>query len=213
MLPADAGTFFYGKDPDQDVTSAGLISGYYPYPLRDGEAAMTGLNSIPDDTKWRIAAEFSATLPALYDRAFRDEVGKRYDEIEQEVWIEASRIIVDIAKSRALPVGTAQDLAETLRTVMVILFGPEFKSESLEISKDGAVIVLKRCPLIAAGYNHGSDGDRTFRKCMAFTLSSMPGLNKDFSARFVRTMCAGDRQCEIKVAKSKPLEPDKKTKK
>jgi len=25
-------------------------------------------------------------------------------------------------------------------------------------------------------------------------------LNRDFSARFVRTMCSGDRQCEFKVA-------------
>jgi hypothetical protein len=204
---------FYGVDPGQDVTSTGLISGYYPYPLRYGVAAMTGLNSIPDETKWRIAAEFSATLPALYDRAFRDVVGARYDEIEQEVWMGASRIIVDIAKSRALPLGTAQELAETLRTVMVILFGPEFKTETVEVSKDGAVIIVRRCPLIVAGYDNGSDGDRTFRKCMAFTLSGIPGLNKDFSARFVRTMCSGDRQCEIKVAKSEPPGTDKKTKK
>jgi hypothetical protein len=174
---------------------------------------MAGLSSIPDDMKWRIAAEFSATLPALYDRAFRDTVGERYDEIEQEVWMEAANIIFAIAKSRALPVDTAQELAETLSTVMVILFGPEFKIETLEVSQDGAVIIVRRCPLIAASYNNGTDGDRTFRKCMAFTLSGVPGLNKDFSARFVRTMCTGDRQCEIKVAKSKPREPDKNSKK
>jgi hypothetical protein len=195
----------------KDVTSTGLISGYYPYALRYGEAAMAGPDSVPDDIKWRIAAEFSATLPALYDHAFRDVVGERYDEIEQEVWMEASKIIFLIAKSRSLPTGTAQELALTLSTVMVILFGPDFKTESVEVSKDGAVIIVRRCPLIAASYNTGTDGDRTFRKCMAFTLSGVPGLNKDFSARFVRTMCSGDRQCEIKVAKSEAPAPDKKT--
>ena len=174
---------------------------------------MADLNSIPDDTKWRIAAEFSATLPALYDHAFRETVGERYDEIEQEVWMEAAKTIFDIAKSLSLPTGTARDLAETMRIVMVILFGPEFKSEALEISKDGAVIIIRRCPLLAKGYDAGTDGERTFRKCMAFTLTGIPLLNKDFSVRFVRTMCTGDRQCEIKVAKGEPPLPEKKTKK
>ncbi|MFA5267941.1 MAG: hypothetical protein WC379_08210 [Methanoregula sp.] len=174
---------------------------------------MADLGSIPDDVKWRIAAEFSAQVPARYDRAFREIVGERYDEIEQEVWMEVAEAALLIAKNLALPVETAQELAETMRTVMVILFGPEFKSEALEISKEGSVIIVKRCPLIAAGYDTGTDGERTFRKCMAFTLTGIPRLNKDFSARFVRTMCAGDRQCEIKVAKSELPVPDRKTKK
>jgi hypothetical protein len=171
---------------------------------------MADLSSIPDDMKWRIAAEFSATLPELYDHAFRETIGERYDEIEQEVWIGASAIIFDIAKGLSLPVGTVQEVADTLRMVMVILFGPEFKSEALEVSKDGAVVIVRRCPLIAAGYQAGSNGDHTFRKCMVFTLSGIPRLNKDCSARFVRTMCTGDRQCEIKVTKSKTPDPDGK---
>jgi len=61
----------------EDVTSTELISGYYPYALIYGAVDMADLNSIPDDTKWRIAAEFSATLPALYDHAFRETVGER----------------------------------------------------------------------------------------------------------------------------------------
>ncbi|MDD1682610.1 MAG: hypothetical protein LUO98_02130 [Methanoregula sp.] len=163
---------------------------------------MAGLSSIPDEKKWRIAAEFVSTLPALYDHAFRSTVGERYDEVEQEVWMEAAKIIFDITKNLSLPIGTAQDLAETMRTVMAILFGPEFKSETLEVSKDGAVIIIRRCPFLETGYYSGSDGGRTFRKCMAFTLSGIPWLNREFSARFVRTMCAGDRQCEVKIQKS-----------
>jgi hypothetical protein len=165
---------------------------------------MTGLSSIPDKVKWRIAAEFSAQLPALYDRAFREAVGDNYDEMEQEIWMEVAKIAFAIAKNLALPVGTAKDMAETIRIIMVILFGPGFKSETLEISKDGAVIIVKRCPLLSEGYDIGSDGDRTFRKCMAFTLTSLPLLNKNFSGRFVRTLCTGDRQCEIKIQKSEP---------
>jgi hypothetical protein len=174
---------------------------------------MGGESSIPDDVKWRIAAEFSAKLPFLYDRAFRTVVGERYDEIEQEIWIEAARTAFDIAKNLNLPVGTAKDLAETMRIVMVILFGPGFKNETLEVSKDRAVILVKRCPLIAGSYDADSDGSRTFRKCMAFALTSIPRLNNKFSGRFVRTMCTGDRQCEIKIAPGDVTAPDKPAKK
>jgi hypothetical protein len=174
---------------------------------------MTGPGSIPDEVKWRIAAEFSAQLPALYDKAFRAAVGDRYDEMEQEIWMAVSKTAYGIAKNLSLPVTTAQDLAETMRTVMVILFGPGFKSETLEISNDKAVIIVKRCPLLSESYDTGTDGNRTFRKCMAFTLTSMLNLNNDFSARFVRTMCTGDRQCEINVAKTEPAAPAVNTKK
>ena len=168
---------------------------------------MTGLSSIPDDVKWRIAAEFSAQLPALYDKAFRSTVGEHYDEMEQEIWMEVARTAFTVAKTLSLPVGTAQDLAESMRTVMVILFGPGFRSEALEVSKDGSVIIVRHCPLLSLGSDSGSDGERTFRKCMAFTLTGVPLLNKNFSARFVRTMCTGDRQCEIRIQKHEPMGP------
>lgn len=168
---------------------------------------MTDISSIPDEVKWRIAAEFSAQLPALYDKAFRPAVGDRYDEMEQEIWMEVAKIAFSIAKNLSLPVGTAKELAETMRIIMVILFGPGFKSEALEVSKDGAVIIIRRCPLLSEGHDIGTDGNRTFRKCMAFTLTSIPLLNKNFSGRFVRTLCTGDRQCEIKVQKSEPVTP------
>jgi len=94
---------------------------------------MTGPGSIPDDVKWRIAAEFSAQLPALYDKTFRAAVGDSYDDLEQEIWMEVSKTAFEVAKNLSLPVGTAQDLAETMRTIMVILFGPGFRSETLEV--------------------------------------------------------------------------------
>lgn len=166
---------------------------------------MPDLNSIPDDVKWRLAAEFSAKMPFLYDRAFRAELGDRYDEIEQEVWMEAAASAFEIAKTLALPVGTAKDLAETMRIIMVILFGPEFKSETLEVSKDGAVIVIRRCPFLSGRIDADSTDGHAFRKCMAFTLTAVPRLNNGYSARFVRTLCTGDRQCEIKVGKSEPV--------
>ena len=166
---------------------------------------MTGIRDIPEETRWRLAAEFSVRLPVLYDAAFRPVVGERYDEIEQEIWMELSRTALGIARDRSLPVGTAQDLAETMRTVMVILFGPGFTTETLDVTKDRSVILVKRCPLVEAGDGNGSAENPVFRRCMAFTLTAVPLLNNKYSARFVRTMCTGDRQCEIKISEGGPL--------
>nr|WP_319375627.1 hypothetical protein [uncultured Methanoregula sp.] len=161
---------------------------------------MADISRIPDEVKWKIASENAARLPALYDAAFREIAGGKYDEIEQTIWMELSRTVFDIAHTLSLPVGSAEDLAETTKTIMTILFGPGFHSESLKVAEDRAVIVVKRCPLVNECTALGCDSQHSFRKCMALTLTSVPHLNKNYSARFVRTMCAGsDRQCEIKI--------------
>ena len=176
---------------------------------------MIDLRDIPEETRWRLAAEFAARLPALYDTAFRPVAGERYDEIEQEIWMELSRTAFAIARDLNLPVGTAQELATTMRIVMVILFGPGFTTEALGVTPERSVILVKRCPHLDDGSCSGSEGNPVFRRCMAFTLTAVPLLNKKFSARFVRTMCTGDRQCEIKIGEADdPVavskEPEKK---
>lgn len=161
---------------------------------------------IPDELKWRMAAEFAVKMPALYDRAFRSVVGKRYDGIEQEIWMELARTVAGYARDIPLTARNAKEIAETLWTVLSILYGPPYKAEVLELEGDKAVIIVKRCPFIEDEEVPGCTGDCIFHKCLALTLASVALLNKKYSARFVRTMCTGDRQCEIKVAVEE--EPD-----
>ena len=156
--------------------------------------------SVPDDTKWLIATQYAAHLTAIYEKVFRPVIQNRYDELEQEVWIHMAEFSREIAKSLRLPVGTARDLAESLRLVMTLFFGPDLKEEILEVGKEGAVIIIRRCPVLTSD---SISENGPFHRCMAFTLSSQKKMNPEFSSRFVRAMCMGDRQCEIKI------EPDK----
>jgi hypothetical protein len=190
-----------------------LITGCGPYTQDKDVNPVAGITPIPDDVRWRLAAEFSAHLPALYDAAFRPKMGEEYDRAEQEVWIAAARSVFAIAKTLSLPVKTPTDLAGSMATVLEILFGPGYKSEVLELSGDRAVIVLRRCPLMEQGRHAGVGGDCTFTKCMALVLSAIPQLNGEYSARFVRSMCTGDRQCEIKIARETPKKDKKNEKK
>ena len=169
---------------------------------------MPDLKSIPDDVKWQLAADCASRLPAMYDVAFRKVLGVKFDEIEQEIWIELSKRAYAIARDLSLPLKGAHDLAESMRIVMTILFGPEFRSETLDVSDDGSVILIKRCPFLSTAHETGALGEHMFPKCMVLTLTTVPALKKEYSARYVRSMCTGDRQCEIKVsAEKKPDAP------
>jgi hypothetical protein len=164
------------------------------------------LRSVPDETKWQIATHYAAHMTAIYESVFRPVVQDRYDELEQEVWMHMAQYSLEIARSLELPVGTARDLAESLRLVSSLFFGPGYKGELIEVGKDGAVIIIRRCPALAGDSCSPIPNDGTFRRCMAFTLASQKKMNPGYSSRFVRAMCMGDRQCEIKI------EPEKEQK-
>jgi len=147
----------------------------------------------------------------MYDTVFRPVAGKKYDKLEQEVWIRLAEFSFEIAHSLQLPVRNAQEIAESLRTVTAVLFGPDYKGEIIEVGEDGAVIIVKRCPFLLDG-GIGGIPDGTFHRCMAFTLTSQKNFNPKYAARYVRAMCMGDRQCEIKVEPEK-VEPEKEPEK
>jgi hypothetical protein len=174
---------------------------------------MPDLKSIPDETKWQLAAKLAALLPALYESAYRGVVGEKYDEIEQEIWMGLAHMLSTVVRDLALPSRTASEIAVSIRVVLTIWFGPDYKSESLEVSKDGTVVLIRRCPFLDTSHTFVGEGSCTFQKCMALILSTVPLLNKNYSARFVRTMCTGDRQCEIKIFEVKKTLADEGKKK
>jgi len=143
----------------------------------------------------------------MYEKVFRPALKDRYDELEQEVWMQMVRFSAETARSLRLPAGSAKELAESLRVVSSIVFGPDSKEEVIGLGDDGAVIVIKRCPVIVHDNGLSTSGDGIFHRCMAFTLSAQKAMNPEYSARFVRSMCMGDRQCEIRI------EPEKKPEK
>jgi len=161
---------------------------------------MPDLKKIPDELKWRLATGFAVKMSILYDTAFREIVGKKYDGIEHEIWIELARYVASVARDIHLPVKNAQEIAGTLVIITGMLYGPDYKSEALELEDDKAVIVVKRCAFLEEGPSRVCTRECIFHKCMALTLATVPLLNKRYIARYVRTMCTGDRQCEIKIA-------------
>jgi predicted ArsR family transcriptional regulator len=169
---------------------------------------MPDIRSIPDGVKWKLATECAARLPAMYELAFSPVVGEKYDELEQVVWAGLSHDAFTIARLLQLPVNTSQHLADSMRLVLQILFGPGYKGEVMDVGEDGAVIIVKQCPFVSEATAIGASPDRAFKRCLAFNLSAQKNLNPNYKTRYVRALCMGDRQCEIKV--DREPEPGKK---
>jgi hypothetical protein len=160
---------------------------------------MVDLRDIPDGTRWQIATRILSALPVMYDMAFRETVGKTYDELEYQVWMELGKDALDIAKAFQLPVTRASELARALRLITVLIFGPEFRYEVLEISEDRATLLTKTCPFLGSTYEYGGTAKHLFPKCLAFSVAVVETLNPKFTARFVRSLCMADRTCEMTV--------------
>jgi hypothetical protein len=172
------------------------------------EIIVPDLDSIPDRMKWQIASKLASTLPLFYDIAFRQEIGERYDEIERDVWIEIGRQARDLAVSYQLPVGNAEQIADALQVVSTVFFGPEFRVEKLVVNRERTTVMKTRCPFLLRELEICQPTDLFFQKCMAFSISAVEAMNPEYTLRFVRSMCAGDKTCEAKILMKKAAEKE-----
>ena len=160
---------------------------------------MPDLRDIPEGARWQIATKVLASLPVMYDMAFREAVGKQYDELEYQVWLQVGMDAKDVADAFHLSTGNAGELARTLRLVTQIIFGSGFRYEVLEISPERATLITKACPFHAGTQEYGGTPKNLFPKCLALSVAMVEALNPKFTARFVRSLCMEGRTCEMTV--------------
>ncbi|MDD1672171.1 MAG: hypothetical protein LUO82_04150 [Methanomicrobiales archaeon] len=166
------------------------------------------LDEMTPESRWRVAAKFSCRLPVMYGILMRDAVGETFDRRVEELWCYCGEEVLEIARAAGLKVTPADRLSSSLLKILTILFGPEFRGEILDLSSDRAVLLMKKCPFLLRCLECGSSTSTVFHPCMAFCISATESLNKDFSLRFVRAMCLGDKNCEIRVVKKSLLEKE-----
>ena len=173
---------------------------------------MAGKIPIPEEMRWKIAAKIASMLPVTYGMVFRDIIGAEYDRLEQQVWVALAHEAKVVAWTFSLPVGTARELSSTLDILNTVFFGPEIKSEQVSFESDHAVLLVRKCPLMLREQElHASSGD-VFNRCLAFSIAAIEELNPEYTLRFVRGMCHGDRNCEMKIITKKAAEEAEKKK-
>ncbi len=161
--------------------------------------AKSDLDRIPEETRWRVCARLLAKLPLLYDITYRPFVGEEYDRLEHAIWIEMAREGKDLADAFRLPRSTAGELAATLAVLGTALFGRDFQFEPLNDAGEHATLRVRRCPFSEEADLLEIDHSVLPDRCLAFTIPLIEALNPEFTLRFVRAACAGDRTCELKV--------------
>ena len=169
------------------------------------------MKDITPETRWHIAAKSASRLPVLCTAILRARLGESYDEhLVEEIWCHVGAEASDIAKGLDLPVSPADRLAESLLEVLRTIFGPEFRGEILELAPDRAVILIKRCPILVRTMEEEERTPGIFHPCLAFCVSATEALHPEFSARFIRAMCQGDRNCEMRLSRKQEFEEAEK---
>ena len=159
------------------------------------------VHDIPDATKWHIASRLASKLPVMYDFVFRERIGDQYDELEQDIWIEIGKQSREVAEALRLPLKTAPQVADAHRIIATIFFSRDYSVEHLKIAEDRSVLRVTRCPFLFRDMEIRGRTGPLFSRCLTFGITSVEALNPEYTLRFVRSMCMGDRACELKVVK------------
>lgn len=163
------------------------------------------------EMRWQIAAKYASSLPVLCTIILRMRLGNAYDDhLVEEIWCHVGDKASDIAKGLELAVSPVDRLASSLLEVLRTLFGPEFRGEILDLDADRAVMLINRCPILLRAMELGEYSPSIFHPCLAFCVSATEALHKDFSLRFIRAMCQGDKNCELRLGKKEELEKTEK---
>ncbi len=132
---------------------------------------------------------------------FKKVLGEKYDEIEKPIWTEGGKEVKNIAMALGLPSDNAIEINEAFGVVGTILFGPEFKFEIVEETKDRVVGRVIACPMLNRTREMGLDPEIvTLKACMTFDKSTVENLNPRYVHRLNANMCSGSRYCEISLS-------------
>ncbi len=169
---------------------------------------MTERDPLTPEMKWQVTSRLVTSLPVMYDITFRDAVGDRYDDLEQHIWVHLAREAKALADSANLPTRDARDLMDTLRVIFGVFFGPDLRTEEVPINPERAVLMVKRCPFLFREMEMRTGSDHLLSRCLSFSIATVEALNPGYTLRFVRSMCTGDRTCELKIMKREDAEKD-----
>ena len=168
---------------------------------------MINIEDIPAERRWEIAAKSASAMPLIYDMHFRKVLGEKYDEIERSIWTEGGKEVKNLATVLGLPSDNAIEVNEAFGVIGTILFGPEFRFEIVEETKDRVVEKVIECPMLKRAREMGLDPEIVALKaCMTFDKSSVENLNPEYTHRLNANMCSGSRYCEMIIERK--LEPE-----
>ncbi len=168
---------------------------------------MINIEDIPAENRWKIAAKSASAMPLIYDMHFRKVLGEKYDAIERPIWIEGGKEVKNLATALGLHSDNAIEVNKAFGIIGTILYGPEFKFNIVEETKDRVVENMIGCPILNRAREMGLDPEIVALKaCMTFDKSAVENLNPEYTHRLNANMCSGSRHCEMVIERK--IEPE-----
>lgn len=164
------------------------------------------MQGVTDSQRWQISSRIMSFLSVLFGAGLQDMGEDERTGLVEEIWYFCGREMAELARSCGQAPRTAGDISFVLTESLKTIFGGEYRSEVIEISEEKAVVLLQKCPCLLRALELGEDPAIVFDPCLSVVISFVEGLRKDYSARFVRGICMGDRHCEILIAPRESLE-------
>lgn len=112
-----------------------------------------------------------------------------------------------LATALGLSSGNAIEVNEAFGVIGTIFFGPEFRFDIVEETKDRVVGKVIECPILNRAREMGLDPETVALKaCMTFDKSAVENLNPEYTHRLNANMCSGSRYCEMVIERQ--IEPE-----
>lgn len=162
---------------------------------------MVRVKDIPENTRWMMTTHVLTRLVV----ALGQEQGMSTDvsSFQKRMFSEMAQEIRTIADRYGMPRDHAADLVQTLGTISVILFGPEFETRYIEGFPEESVIRLTECAMFRDESAHGISPGRVNSVCQAYVKHAIEALNPGFSISVSRARCRGDLFCEMVIERRK----------
>ena len=159
---------------------------------------MVNVKDIPYVTRWRMANHVLTRLVvALGDGSDANDVSAFRDRMYSEMGQE----ILSIANRYGMKRDDASHLVQTLGTISVILFGPEFETRYIEGFPEEAIIRLTECAMFRDESAHGISPSQVNNVCQAYVRHAIEALNPEFTVTISRARCRGDSFCEMIIGR------------
>jgi hypothetical protein len=155
------------------------------------------VEKIPAEARWTIATQGLTGSTAVTSKALREAVGQdKYDEILVQIWTEAGKASKEIADALGLAPADAKSVAETVRSVEIVMMGPEFEFELVEAKAERAAHRWTECVWWNRQKELGLSGELCIAGCPAYNSALAKSLNPKVTARLTKAKPRGDAYCE-----------------
>lgn len=173
---------------------------------------MKEISRISAENRWQMAARFFVRLPLAYDSAFRRIGGSLYEHtgrtIASNAWHEVAKDQADLVQELRLPSGDAVEVAEAFRSLMALVFGPDWEECDLTPAEgDGALLKVHTCPFLAAARQTTVRNADVASLCVSYCTETVRSINPRYELYYLNGMCAGDTFCQMKIEAGSDARP------